>query len=320
MKRLVFAIILIPLLSFSQKDSIKIVDIDQAAFKTLLVGEHPDFMAAESGHAWVIDDHQNRILKISPYSNSPLFVVHVQEACTAPIIGFDAVWVMSCKERSLYKIDDKTGKVLAKIKTGISDPNGEMSLANGGGSVWLLSDSTGVLLRIDPKTNTVQKRIKVRHHSYCAAYGHHSIWISNSADNTVQKIDTKTNSVTSSIPVGSKPRFLTAGGEYVWTLNQGDGTVSKIDPSSDKLLATINVKAVGGGGDISSDSRNVWVVSTNAERPVQTINAKSNKIETVYREQTTAGNKVRVDGAVRLSENYIWISGYYRKKIWILKK
>lgn len=144
--------------------------------------------------------------------------------------------------------------------------------------------------------------------------------VSNYADNSVQKIDTRMNSVTATIPVGLKPRFLTAGGQYVWTLNQGDGTVSEIDPSSEKLLGTFDVKAVGEGGDIISNSNKVWIISTNPVRPVQVINTKTQKLEIIYRQNTNGQYPSKVDGAVRISRKYIWISGYYSKTVWIFKK
>ena len=207
MKQLLPVFFLLPLLSLSQTTPVKIIDINKAAYKILHIGEKPDFVATDGGDAWVIDDHQSRIIKISPNSSTPLLRISVPEACTAPITGFNAVWVMSCSEKKIYKIDHITGTVLAKINTGMADPNGEMSLATGGGSVWLLSDSTGILTRIDPVTNTVIHKITVLPHSYCAAFGHNAIWVSNYDNNSVQKIDMATNRVTATIAVGARPRF-----------------------------------------------------------------------------------------------------------------
>ena len=320
MKLFFLSIFAIPFICVAQTSAPKIIDINQAAFKIFQVGEKPDFMATDADDAWVVDDHQNRILKISLTNKTTLLKIPVPEACTAPVVGFGAVWVMSCTENTLYRIDHNSGKILAKIPTGIADKNGEMSLAVGDGSVWLLSDSSGILTRVNPENNTVQKKITVKPFSYCAAFGYNAVWITNYRNNSVQKIDPKTNSVIATIPVGSKPRFLTAGEQGVWTLNQGDGTVSRINPASNKLNATINVKAVGGGGDICAGGGKVWIVSTNTERPVQTINPLSNTIETIYSEPCTNAKICKVDGAVRISDHYIWISGYHSKTVWVLKK
>ena len=311
--------LLIPVFSISQNASTNITDISSAAYKILHVGENPDFLAIDGEDAWVVDDNHGRIFKLSPDKDKPLLTVNIPGACTAPIVGFGAVWVMSCSEKKLYKADHNNGSILATIETGLADNNGEMSLATGDGSIWLLSDSTGVLARIDPVTNTIQEKIMVQPHSYCASFGLNAVWISNHRDNSVQRIDPGTNKVTVTIPVGSKPRFITASELGVWTLNQGDGTVSRIDPSINKVIATIDVKAPGGGGDICAGSKKVWVVSTNTERPVQTINPLTNKVETIYRQTPIDGKPFKVDGAVRISSNYVWVSGYHSKTVWVLK-
>ena len=319
-KLICLLIVLLPFFTKAQHDTIKIVDINKAAFKVLKVGVKPDFIALDRDNAWIVDDHQSRVIKVSPNKDSALLIIPVPEACTAPIVGFNALWVMSCTEKSLYRIDHNTGLVIAKIATGMAEGNGEMSLAIADGSVWLLSDSSGILIRVNPKTNTIQKRITVLPNSYGVAFGNNAIWVTNYLNNSVQKINTKTNKVIATIPVGLKPRFITATNNNVYTLNQGDGTVSKIDAYANKVIATINVKAVGGGGDIAADLNKVWVVSTNPQVPIQVINVKSNLIEAVYQQNPEKGKILKVDGAVRISDKFVWVSGYYSKNIWIFKK
>jgi len=315
-----FFLLLAPLFSISQNIPVKKIDIKTAAYKTLTIGVKPDFIAVDGDNAWVVDDHQSRLLKISPNSNTPLLSVSVPEACTAPIVGFGAVWAMSCTEKTLYRIDHNTGALLAKIHTGIADTNGEMSLAVGGGSVWLLSDSSGILTRVNPSNNKVQQTIHVLPFSYGAAFGHNVIWISNYRNNSVQRIDLATNRVVATIPVGGKPRFLAATDKDVFTLNQGDGTVSRVDITLNKTIATIDVQAKGGGGDICADAKNAWVVSTNPERPVQKINLSSNKIESLFTQSVKGKKAVKVDGGARVSDKYVWISGYHDGRVWVIKK
>lgn len=320
MKRFLFLLILTPLLSLSQNKTIQTVDIKSVAYKTLTVGVKPDFIAVDEDDAWVVDDHQNRILKISPNSSRPLLTVPVPEACTAPVVGFNAVWVMSCTEKKLYRIDHHTGAILAKIPTGIADTYGEMCLAVGAGSVWLLSDSTGVLVRINPVNNTIEHKISVLPYSYGVAFGYNAIWVSNYRNNSVQRIDVTNNSVAATIPVGARPRFLCATDNGVYTLNQGVGTVTRIDPVHNKAVAMIDVQAKGGGGDICADTKNIWVVSANPEKPVQRISVSSNHIETLYTQMVNGKKALKVDGGARMSGNYIWISGYHSRTVWVIKK
>lgn len=303
-----------------------IADIDKACYKSIAVPGRPDFLTADGDDVWVIDDNNSLIRRIGVDHDKPVLTVAVSGACAAPVAAAHAVWVMSCAEKMLYKIDANSGKVMAKIPTGVADPNGEMSLAVGDGSVWLLSDSTGILLRINPETATVQATIRVQPHSYCAAYADHAVWVTSTGNSAVQRIDSRKNSVVAVIPAGKNPRFIAVDGQAVWTLNQGDGTVTRIDPQTNQVVATIDVQAKGPGGDIAAGDGKVWIVSTNISRPVQTINTATNQIETIYSQ--TAGNDqtagegtlLRVDGAVRTSAQFIWVSGLYRQKVWVFKK
>ncbi len=311
-------LILQPLIIAAQP-AIPVTDINKACYKAIKLPESPDFLAVSSDHAWVIDDGNSRVQKISVNSNQPLITDTIPGACAAPVIAFNAVWVMSCTEKKLYKIDDRTGIILDRISTGVSDAHGEMSLAVGGGSVWVLSDSLGILTRVNPSLNTIQAKISVMPHSYCAAFGYNAIWVTNTGSNSVQRIDIKTNTVVATIPVGKSPRFLSVGEQGVWTLNQGDGTVSRIDPVLNKTIATIDVNAPGPGGDIVAGGGKVWVVSTNAQKWLQTINPANNTITNIYL-QVADNGKVKVDGAIRLSVNYVWVSNLYSKTVWVLKK
>ena len=152
----------------------------------------------------------------------------------------------------------------AVISTGLADPDGELSLAVGAGSVRLLTDKRGILSRVDPQANHVNTQINVAPYSYAAVFGFGSVWITNtgkgdSGSGSVQRIDPRTNRVLATIPVGPITRFLTTGEGGVWTLNQGDGSVSHIDPSSNRVVATIPVGVEGPGGDIQLGAGAVWV-------------------------------------------------------------
>ena len=301
--------------------------IDKACYKVITVTARPDFITADGSYAWVIDDNNSLIKKIAVNDTKPVLAVSLPGACAAPVVAFDAVWVVSCAEKKLYKIDRNTGGILAKITTGVADANGEMSLAAGSGSIWMLTDSSGVLTRISPQTNTVLARVQVKPHSYCAGYGYRAVWVTSTGENTVQRIDAEQNTLVATIPVGRNPRFISVGDQGVWTLNQGDGTVTKIDPETNKVSATIDVQAKGPGGDISEGGGKVWIVSTNIARPVQTINTATNRVEMIYEQggddgkmAQADGKPFRVDGAVRVSGKYVWVSGLYRQKVWVFKR
>lgn len=298
-------------LSFSQQhNKPKEILIDKTAFAKIKLAGSPDFLAADKDDVWILNI--DRVEKLSVKNKNPVLQVHIPGACGAMIIGFNSLWVASCTKQSIYRIDNKTGKIIAEIPCGISDVNGEIMLAAGDSSLWVLSDSTGILTRINPNTNTVQKKIAVLPGSHCAVYGYDAVWVSNTTLNSVQKINPKTNSVEVTINVGKTPRFIAAGENGVWTLNQGDGTVSHIDPTSNTVVAVVATNVPGGGGDITTGAGLVWVRATKGKF-LQTINPMSNIVESIY-------SPVSGSGAVRITDHFVWVTSHDINTIWILKQ
>jgi YVTN family beta-propeller protein len=225
------------------------------------------------------------------------------------VVAFGSVWAISCREHAVFRIDRLTGRPVAVVKTGIADRSGEMSLADGAGSVWVLSDSSGVLSRVDPATNAVTVKIPVLPGSYAATFGFGSVWITNTEANSVQRIDPATNKVVATIAVGPTPRFLAAGEGGVWTLNQGDGTVSRVDPKTNRVAATIGVGVPGNGGDIAAGAGRVFVRAGFVLLSV--IDPASNKV--VERFGPVSGS-----GGVRVSKNRVWVTAHDIQTVWVL--
>jgi len=306
-----FNFLTLPFLLLSQTyNKPKELPIAKTAFAIIKLAGSPDFLAADKDDVWILNI--DRIEKLSVKSKKPVLKVRIPGACGAMIIGFNSLWVASCTEQSIYRVDNNTGKIISKIPCSISDVNGEIMLAVGDSSIWVLSDSTGILTRINPNTNAIQTKVVVLPGSYCAVYGYDAVWVSNTTLNSVQRIDPKTNSVVATINVGKTPRFIVAGENGVWTLNQGDGTVSRINPASNKVVAVIDTNVPGSGGDIATGAGRVWVRATKG-RLLQTINPASNTIETIY-------TPVSGSGAVRITNHFIWVTAHDINTIWILKQ
>ena len=296
---------------FSQKEnSTTELLITSKVFSEILLKGAPDFLAADGDDVWVINS--DRVEKLSVKSKKPILSVSIPDACGALIVGFNSLWVASCKERSVYRVDNKTGKILSKILCGVADLKGEISLAVGDNSLWILSDSAGILTRINPETNTIQAKIAVSANSFCAVYNYNSVWITNTVSNSVQRIDPKTNKIVATITVGKTPRFLAAGENGIWIFNQGNGSVSRIDPITNQVVAIIDTKVPGGGGDIATGAGLVWVRAAKG-RLLQTINPWTNAVETIY-------GPVSGSGAVRVTDHFIWVTAHDINTIWILKR
>lgn len=286
------------------------IPIEQAASITIHIPGVPDFLAADGEAMWILNT--DKVEKFLPASDKPVFSIPVPGACGAMAIGFRSIWVVSCSKQAVYRIDKQSGKILAVIATSIADPDGEISIAAGDDAVWVPADSNGLLNRIDPVSNTVSAKIKVLAGSYCAVAGYGSIWISNTKNNSVQRIDPVRRKVIATIAVGKTPRFLSAGENGIWTLNQGDGTVSHLDPASNKMVASINTNVPGTGGDIDAGGGHVWV-RTKGGHCLQTINPRTNQVETIYINNVGSGG-------VRAAKKFIWVTAHDINTVWLIKR
>lgn len=281
-----------------------------------------DFLAADGNDVWITN--QKRVEKLTASRDTPILRVALPKPGGAMVVGFGSLWVANLTDGSIYRIDRISGKIAAIIPTGLADRYGELSLALGAGSVWVLSDSSGVLTRINPRNNSIEARIRVKAHSYCAAFGFNAVWVTNSGvvhisdkgevttheEGSVQRIDPALNKVVRTIPAGKSPHFLAVGENGVWTLNQGDGTVSRINPHTNLLDATIYVGVPGAGGDIATGAGRVWIRGTRTL--LLSIDPLNNTIADRY--GPPAGS-----GAVRVSgDNAVWVSAHDIHTVWIL--
>lgn len=285
------------------------VPIATQAQATLGIPGAPDFLAVDRDQVWVLNT--GRVERLSSRSRAPTATVTLTEPCGAMVVAYGSLWVADCHDKAVVRIDRQTLAVTARIATGLADPEGELSLAAGAGSVWVLSDATGVLTRIDARSNSIVARIPVAAHSFAAAFGFDSVWITTTeAAGQVQRIDPAGNRVAATIAVGPLPRFLAAGAGGVWTLNQGDGSVSRIDPRHDRLVASIEAGVPGSGGDIDAGAGRVWVRATRIL--LAEIDPATNRIVRTY--GPPAGS-----GAVRVAAREVWVTAHDIQTVWALR-
>ncbi len=289
------------------------VQIDDHAIARLTVPGYVDFLAADGRAVWATNE--DRVEKLEFDHPGPVATIKMPGPGGGMVVYDGSLWVASCKELSVYRLDLESGEVAANIPTGLADPTGELSLAAGAGSVWVLS-AEGVLSRIDVGSNEVVATVTVLPHSYCAAFADDAVWITNSGtpeeptSGSVQRIDPRTNKVVATIATGPQPRFLAAGEGAVWTLNWGDGSVTRIDPATNDAVANFSLGMEGGGGDIATGAGRVWVRGTAVL--LAAIDPATNEVTTIY--GPPAGS-----GAVRVADDLVWVTAHDTKTVWALQ-
>ena len=266
----------------------------------------PDWIAI-GDDVWVSNRPKGNVTRIDPHSNSVKQVIeHLPGACSGLAIGFGSLWVPTCGDHAMARLDLESGSVTARIPVGIADSEG--GIAVGAGSVWLLSDPGSVLSRIDPETNRISGEIRLPAGCYNVAFGFGSAWVTCTKQNTLLRVNPSTNAVVATIPIGPAPRFLSVGEGSVWTLNQGDGSVTRVDPVTNKTKATIEVGIPGPGGDISAAEGSVWTTSFGF--PVSRIDLATNKV--VQQFVGEGGD------AIRAGRGSVWLSNYKSGSEWRL--
>jgi virginiamycin B lyase len=305
-------LLLIGMLLSGRSSASEIRRIDDHPIADLTTPGYADFLVADGDSVWATNE--GRVERLALGNAGPAAAVAVPNPCGAMAVGFRSLWVADCKSQSIYRIALESHQVTAVIHTGLADPEDELSLATGAGSVWVMSDAKGILTRIDPESNRIAARIPVPPNSYCAAYAFGSVWITTtgqlpSQQGSVQRIDPKTNRVIATIETGPQPRFLAVGEGGVWTLNQGDGSVTRVDPRKNKVAATIALGVSGSGGDIATGAGKVWVRATRTL--LTAIEPATNSVSAVYSPPSGSG-------AARVAGRYVWVTAHDVHKVWVI--
>jgi streptogramin lyase len=117
-----------------------------------------DFLAVDGDTVWATNRGRVEQWSLKGLKAS----VPLAHPCGGMALADGALWVADCADRTVNRIDTKTGKLVATIASGIAnDKEGELNVVAGAGSIWVASDAKGVVARIDPATNAVVATVPV---------------------------------------------------------------------------------------------------------------------------------------------------------------
>ena len=257
-----------------------------------------DFLAVDGKSVWATNRN-----KVEQWSvKGKLAEVPMTRACGAMVVAHKSLWVADCKEKTLNRVDVKSGKMAAVIPSGIGAPDGEMNVAAGAGSIWVATDAKGVISRIDPKTNQVIATIPTKPGAVYLTFGFGALWAASGKEQTLQRIDPATNAVVETIPVGRQSGFLAAGEGAVWVQEQGDGTVAAIDPATNAVRGRVKVGDNLKYGDIDTGGGKVWLRTTD-DQMFAVIDPSTLSV-------TARVGKASGSGAIRYTPEGVWTSAH----------
>jgi hypothetical protein len=252
---------------------------------------------ASGGPGTVYFPAPEKLEKIDAKSNKPGDpVAGLKKPCGGMVSAFGSLWLPTCGDGSLQRLDPKTLKITATVPAGTGTVTG--TIAASADSVWLLTDDKATLSRIDPDANAVAAEFRLPAGCQSLIFAETALWIACPGMNKVLKVNPETNIVDKRVEVSAGPFALAAGQGSIWVLCGKEGKVDRIDPKTDKVTKTIDLAAPAAEGGIAFGEGYLWVTMTGF--PLTRIDVAT---ETVAQQFWGEGG-----GAIQTSAGAIWLS------------
>ena len=231
-------------------------------------------------------------------------ITGLNRPCGGGITAFTSLWVPTCGDKSLARLDIKTDKVTKTLPTGTGAV--APSIAASADSIWAFTDDKITLSRIDPDTNLVVAEMRLPADCNSLTFGETSLWVTCPSENRVLRINPLTIVVEKSIEVSAQPKALVLGEGSVWVLCEKEGKVERIDPKTNKVSKTIELGAPAVGGGIADGLGSLWV--TMQGFPLTRIDTTSEKV--VQQFYGDGG------GGIYVGLGSLWLSNLNSRTLW----
>jgi len=203
---------------------------------TIKVRRAPLDVVATPGAVWVTNSGGggDSVARIDPKTNRLAGrPVRTGASPQSLAVGGGSLWVANHDARTVTRIDQASGKVVADIPV----PSEPHRVAYGAGAAWVGNWHDNSVSRIDPETNrVVGSPIPIGlHHAGNLVAGAGGVWVTSdyrvdaaAEDVVVVRIDPQTNRAVETIAVGGHPIDVAATGGAVWVSVADPGTVLRI--------------------------------------------------------------------------------------------
>jgi virginiamycin B lyase len=231
-------------------------------------------------------------------------VASLNSPCGGLVSAFSSLWIPTCGDQTVSRIDPKTWKVTATVSsgTGAAKP----AIAATADSVWILSDNKTTLSRIDPEQNSVVAELRLGAGCNSVTFGEAALWVTCPSENRVVRVDPEKNLVDKRIEVSGQPLALAIGETSVWVYCKKDGKIDRIDPKTNKVTKSIDLGVPGADGAIAVGQGAVW--ASLAGFPLVRIDPQTEKV--VQQFWGPGG------GSVYFGQNSLWLSNLPEGKLW----
>jgi YVTN family beta-propeller protein len=217
----------------------QVTRIDRATGRSVAaikVRRAPLDLAVTPGAVWVPNSGGggDSVTRIDPHTNRPAGRPITTGASPQSLaVGGGSLWVANHDARTVTRIDQASGKVLADIPV----PSEPHRVAYGAGAAWVGNWHDNSVSRIDPQSNrVVGSPIPIgSHHAGNLVVGAGGVWVTSdyrvdgaAEDVVVVRIDPQTNRAVETVAVGGHPIDVAATKGAVWVSVANPGRLLRI--------------------------------------------------------------------------------------------
>jgi len=233
-------------------------------------------------------------------------IAGLSKPCGGGVSAFTSLWVPTCGDKTLSRVDTKTGKVTKKLPVGTGTV--APSVAATADSIWAFTDDKITLSRIDPEQNVVVAELRLPAGCNSLTFGETALWVTCPTENRVLRINPETNQVEKHIDTSATPKALVIGEGSVWVLCEKEGKVERIDPKTNKISKTIDLGAPAIGGGIADGLGSLWVTMQGFPLTrIETVTDKEKVVQQFYGEG---------GGAIHVGSGALWLTNLNNGTLW----
>jgi predicted Ser/Thr protein kinase len=233
---------------------------------TIQVGTRPNGLTVAGGRVWALSGPSGELDVIDPRAKAVRQRVVIGVDGKSVAGGFDSVWVLKGKTRSLLRRNVRTGRQVGPVVQ-IAYAGLPIQVVAGQGALWVAVRTPGAVtgeetvVKIDPST-LAQQRIPIPGGVKDIAVGEGALWVTNRFAKTVLRVDARSGAQRA-ITLSGTPGGLAVGAGAVWVATSGRNTITQIDPRSLDVrripVPSVPTRVTVGGGS-------VWATSLPAAR------------------------------------------------------
>jgi serine/threonine protein kinase/ABC-type transport system substrate-binding protein len=183
-------------------------------------------LATGAGSIWLTEDLGSHVWRIDGRSGKVIARINVGEGGVGPGIAYGAGSLWLAHGSDVLRVDPRTGQVTHRY------PANSWWLVFADGAVWAATSNTGIVSKIDPVDNRVVARTRLHGWLSDLSVGGGSVWVSIQTDGVIFKLNEDDLRVESSSSAGADPERLTFGAGKLWIANTAPQAVSLLDQVS----------------------------------------------------------------------------------------